>query len=373
MTIVDLHPDELFDKEILGQLSPSERTRLDAHVKACAACRMEREARGDFFGEVLAEGQFGNLVGIVSIVPTAVPGARISEVPASRPAAEPVHAARRLPVARPWSRGRGRMPAVLAMLLVATATVTGWTRVRDSLHRWSAPSAPAPAAPPATSPTVPAAKNPGPAPLPVREVDTPAPSSTAVVGEAPEVDAPRPVAMAPLVRHGTLVPLPVDTTPVAPPSIASRTRVDSTPRAEPGGRVDEGQVGVPETTRVTAGSLFAHAGEARRSGDYNRAVTLYRDLATRFPASHEATAGQAVVAQILLDRGDAPAALGHFDAYLARGGALGEDALAGRALALQRLGRRNEEAQAWSALLAAYPNSVHAARARAQLAILGAP
>jgi len=44
--------------------------------------------------------------------------------------------------------------------------------------------------------------------------------------------------------------------------------------------------------------------------------------------------------------------------------------MADRALALQRLGRPADEAAAWSALLGAYPASVHADRARRRLAEL---
>jgi hypothetical protein len=74
---------------------------------------------------------------------------------------------------------------------------------------------------------------------------------------------------------------------------------------------------------------------------------------------------------MLLDDGDAPGALRSFDDYLRRGGPLGEDVMLGRALALQRLGRADDESAAWSALLASYPASVHATRARRRLLDLG--
>jgi len=45
----------------------------------------------------------------------------------------------------------------------------------------------------------------------------------------------------------------------------------------------------------------------------------------------------------------------------------------GRALALQRLGRPDDEARALSSLLDAYPISVHAERARRRLLELGRP
>jgi hypothetical protein len=76
---------------------------------------------------------------------------------------------------------------------------------------------------------------------------------------------------------------------------------------------------------------------------------------------------------------DPAAALAQFDAYLhqARYDTLREEALVGRGMALQQLGRARadsatatEERRAWEALLAAYPRSTFAARARARLEAL---
>ena len=72
-----------------------------------------------------------------------------------------------------------------------------------------------------------------------------------------------------------------------------------------------------------------------------------------------------------LEDGDAANALPSFDAYVSRGGALAAEAMLGRALALEQLGRADEERSAWSALIDAYPDSVHARRARMRLAELG--
>ena len=77
---------------------------------------------------------------------------------------------------------------------------------------------------------------------------------------------------------------------------------------------------------------------------------------------------RAIVGRLLLDRGDPAGALARFDSYLAAGGGdLGEEAMVGRATALDRLGKTDEATGAWSALVAAFPVSPYAARARARL------
>jgi anti-sigma factor RsiW len=54
MKVVDLHPDDLLDKEARGELSDVDRARLEAHLARCEACRFEREVRADFADELLA-------------------------------------------------------------------------------------------------------------------------------------------------------------------------------------------------------------------------------------------------------------------------------------------------------------------------------
>jgi len=55
MTAVDLHPEDLVDKELLGELTDSERARLDAHLERCSTCRFERAVRADFADELARE------------------------------------------------------------------------------------------------------------------------------------------------------------------------------------------------------------------------------------------------------------------------------------------------------------------------------
>jgi TolA-binding protein len=121
----------------------------------------------------------------------------------------------------------------------------------------------------------------------------------------------------------------------------------------------------------SASELFARANQARHQGDAREAATLYRSLERAFPKSAEANVARVTFGRLLLDRlGEPRAALAEFDAYLSAGGALREEALVGRALALGRRGRRQEERASWSTLLTTFPQSTYAARAQQRISEL---
>jgi TolA-binding protein len=120
----------------------------------------------------------------------------------------------------------------------------------------------------------------------------------------------------------------------------------------------------------TARDLFASANMARHDDNGPRASVLYRELQRRYPTSAEALVSRVSLGRVLLDRLDDPAgALAQFDGYLAQTThtALAEEALFGRATALSQLGRAEAERETWRTLLARYPSSVYADRARVRM------
>ncbi|MET0591593.1 MAG: hypothetical protein ABW133_02765 [Polyangiaceae bacterium] len=121
---------------------------------------------------------------------------------------------------------------------------------------------------------------------------------------------------------------------------------------------------------VSPSELFAQANLAQRDGSAPEAARLYTELERSFPGAPEELVARVLLGRLLLDRlDDARAALAQFDSYLANPdhGGLGEEALIGRALSLERLGRHNEERGAWEILLGAYPRSSYAEPARTRL------
>jgi TolA-binding protein len=150
---------------------------------------------------------------------------------------------------------------------------------------------------------------------------------------------------------------------------AAPSMTSSAPTSKP----DEQLTSAPSARAAapTAASLFAQANGARRAGDRARALRLYQVLQTRFPSSPEARLSKATVGRMMLEGDDPEAAVDAYDGYLEDGqGAVSEEALVGRATALQRLGKKEEERATWQTLLSRYPDSIHADRARARLSEL---
>jgi len=327
---VDLHPEELIEREARGELRVDERQRLQAHLDVCAVCRFELRTRRD----VRAEVDEAEEVDVQRLLAT------VLTPEAARTAARPVKPA----VLRRARPPRALLLAAALVTIASVAGAAGWTELRSNLShrghtvetRVDAPRTLTPA------PTPPAPLAPTPTPIPAPEPEltlapapAPAPTPTSTVTPAPTLTLARTLAPA-------LAPAPLPVTPPPPPELG-------------------------------AGGLFDRANQARHAGDRAGAIQSYRTLVAQFPSSPEAHQALAALGKMLLDSGDAGGALRSFDEYLRGGGPLRQDVMADRALALQRLGRPSDEAAAWSSLIASYPASVHAERARRRLAELEKP
>jgi len=177
----------------------------------------------------------------------------------------------------------------------------------------------------------------------------------------PATPSPAPGAETPARRAPVLPPVesPPAEAPVPPESLPARAAPAAPGSARP--------------AAVTAEALFEQGEKLRREGHLQAAIATYRRLQTRFPATAEARLSFALSGQLLLEQGRPTEALAQFDRHLSLDGQreevgeVGEEALAGRATALEQLHRTLEAIGAWKSLLARYPRSVYAERARARV------
>jgi TolA-binding protein len=326
MNRVDLHPEDLFDRARRGMASAQEVQRLHAHLESCPACRYEYTLARD-----CAEGAAD------------LPG---DEALLGRVRAGAARALRTSALSRQGGRLRRRPPRVLllaAAAVVFLATLTaGATFARRAYNRIFARN---------VEQTISSSHESGttrkPAPLPAGRSAADDDLGRSSADNPPEAQ-------------------------IAPPELDDSARVGEEPSHASPSRAPTAAMDRAKTVEpaASAAELFARANLARRRGDVNEAAHLYRDLQSSFPGSPEEIVSRVTLGRLLLDRlGDARGALVQFDSYLANPthGALREEALIGRALALGRLHRQAEEKGAWAALVAAYPKSAYAERARARL------
>ena len=353
MKVVDIHPEELIDKLVAGAISAAERERLDAHLEQCSGCRFEIGVRADLAEDApLIEGRPQ-----LAFAGSAAAERRLTPRPAARVAVS----------VRPRSRRRWPLVMLAAALVLCAggataAVVTG--AVPAPWRLWSpAPKAAQVASPAAATKLAHQAKRAAAKPVATNEAsgaqpaasDSAAPAAaTASVTVAPsaparaEVHLAQPRATA-RVSSNAAFPVVADVAPGgASPAEASP------PRADP------------------AAALFADANRARRDGNAERAVVLYRSLQSRYPSTAESELSRALLAQLLLERGNPEAALVGFDRYLAEGApVLSAEALVGRARALEQLNKSTQAAAAWQEVQRRFPGSVHARLAATRLAALG--
>ena len=322
---VDVHPEDLLDGELSGEITPDELARLNAHTARCAPCALVRAAVRDF--EVERRSAAGDAALTARISFAALESAPPLVGSTSGPRSAFVVSHRR--------RGRRAWAVGAIMLFAATGATASFWSVRHVIVSRLLVKAPTQA------------------PLPeAAEKEAPAPR---VAGAGRAEGAPRIDFVAPPFE-------PVAPTPPArpaPPSAGSPALARSRAPTAP-------EEGAP----LGADQVFAAANDARRRGDSVLAVKLYRQLQQQFPGTREELTSLALLGRLLLDRGEDPAqSLALFTRYLAESpnGTLAEEARSGKALSLMRLGRAQEERQAWQELLSSHPKSIQAERARKRL------
>jgi TolA-binding protein len=351
MTVVGLHPEELFDKMLAGDLLPAERERLRAHLAGCQVCRFEYEARLDFQQEAL------------ELSAASLPVLPLRPLPVAD-----------VPLVKPRRRRSRRLVwglAAAALISASGAVASGlvgkaeWHTVALLFSQKSAPSARIATAVAKPVRSVVAAS-------PAADVDGTLVAAQPLVA-APPADAPVPVALEPAAprpaheagkRRGLVARASLQLAAAAPASGETPSvKDDAAPAKETAAKEP-----------ASAAKLFGEANQARRSGDVGRASGLYHLLQDQFPGSPEADLSRVTLALLLLDSGDAQGALSGFERYLAgssRG--LEAEALVGRARALGRLGRRDLEAAAWREVQRKYPSSIYGRQASERLLALGQP
>jgi TolA-binding protein len=310
MTTIDLHPEEMLDAARRGTLGAHGEADLRAHLARCAACRLSLTLPDDLRVEGAVTGADSALLANM------VSGAMLDE---PRVAADRFH--------RAGGSHPLRRAAVALVLLLAggSAGAAVWAG-RETIAKKFEPiivqlrSARHADAPPREQPHVRRVAAAAP-------VEAPAPA----MAEAPRVAPPPPIV----------------------------------PARGPRGRIEVRGAG----TSQSAEALFADANSARRAGQYSLALRRYADLRHAYPGSREELTARVIVGDLMLAEGSAREALSSFDSYLAANpdGNLAEEARVGRALALQRLGRRDDERAAWTQVLRKHPDSVQGARARSRL------
>lgn len=306
MNEIDIHPEELLDRAVTGELDETEGRRLMAHLVHCESCAFELQMKREFLRDTTPTDADRELAGQALLRLRARPDPIVQHPRAKR---------------KRWSK---------TAVIVAAAMVVVFTGgVALGAIIWHVKSIASSSA--------------------VDESHSEVPSSQRRARPLP------PAAVAPIQN-----PSPP---PTPPPVVEEPTGPDPRPSSS-GARRSEAPP--PQG----AAQLFAAANQARRGQEHAEAIRLYRRLQRQHPGSREEVLSRVTLGMLLMRRGgDSSGALGLFESYLSARprGVMAEEATVGRALALRRLGRRSEERQAWETLLSNYPRSIHRERAQERL------
>jgi TolA-binding protein len=164
-----------------------------------------------------------------------------------------------------------------------------------------------------------------------------------------------------------VVPAKISTHAPAPTPVHVEPSEPPLPAIEP--NVEQRDAPPVTSPPLSAAELFAKANASKSEGQGRRALSLYGELQKRYPGSAEAEVSHVSLGRVMLDLGQLSGALTQFNRYLSRkpGGSLVQEALFGKASALARLGRTEEERRTWETLLAQFPKSIYRERANERL------
>lgn len=308
MNEIDIHPEELLDRAVTGELDEAEDRRLMAHVVNCEACAFELQMKHEFARDTTPNDADRDLAAHALL--------RLRSRPETIP---------QLPSAKPKRWSKTALIIAAAMIVVFTSGVALGTII---WHVKSIASSGAVDEPRSETPS--SQRRPRPSP----------PAAEVPLEESP---------------------------PVLPPTVIEARESTSTDREH---SPSPGPRRVETSTPQGAAQLFSAANQARRRQEHAEAIRLYRNLQRQHPGSREEVLSRVTLGMLLMRRGgDAAGALTLFESYLAArpSGVMAEEATVGRALTLRRLGRTSAERQAWEALLTNYPRSIHRERAEERL------
>ena len=334
--MTDLHPEALIDRAAQGTLDPGDRARVRAHLAECASCRLELSVRR-------AATRHTRVARDDAAMLERLAGAAI--VRAAAPANDPAPR-----MSSTTGFALGVVAGIVLLLMLSAAVRFGRATMTDDESPRSQAEA-------------------------IGVLDS--------AGGAAIERAPEPTAVAPAREMDAQPEPPAEQPPVPPSSLVQPRDAEPNRRAAsrkpepPPEEVDERRAApleaVPEPVAPEASSaseLFSRATAASRRGETDTALALFSSLRERFPVSREARTSWVLGGRLLLGRGDADAALSSFDRYLdgSARGPLAPEAMAGRAKALDALGRTAPARAQWQTIVDRFPRSSAAVEAKRKLA-----
>ncbi len=357
MSVVNLHVEDLLDKEVSGVLTVDERQTLEQHTRRCDTCRFERQVRNDF-AEAL-EPMPGEVFDLESLIGSALsandvaPGNPANDASDDVSNAAAAESARRSDfVARRLRQRALRWLAPAAIVLGAGAAAAYVANGFWGTHDDATGSEDAAVLGGAGA------------------IDPNARTSGSSVGAADtQTDVSEPALVADP-QSADDVDQPETREPTAPTTDAKPRQTAKA--ASKSGRPHTKASPAPEVSQPvepTSGELFSKANQARRAGETDAAAKLYRELQKSYPQSPEARLSHAILARLMLDKGNKEDALREYQ-DISKGDGAPAEFLFGRARALQGLGKFEQEQQVLRKLLSEHPDSVYAQRARVRLSEL---